>query len=334
MPVQIKYFQKHIPHTKFSINYLHQQRNIYTRTIAGASFGYEWHSSDFARFTLNPIELKVVSLKNMNSDFFDRITRDPYVRSLYENYFSLGLSSSFIHTNQFETYTKRTHYFRVNFDIAGNLMSIFNLFMKRDAEEKHLIFDSRYSQYARIDATFTNNIITNRNNKLVYRFFAGIGRAYGNSISLPFEKMFYAGGANSMRGWQVRSIGPGSAQRDTLFIIPNQVADFRLELNAELRFKVIWLLEGAVFFDAGNIWTLNKADNREGARFEFNTFFKTIATNTGIGARFNLNNWFTIRIDWGFKIHNPALPQHRFVKVKDWLQSNNNAIHFAINYPF
>jgi outer membrane protein assembly factor BamA len=334
MPFQIKYFQKNIPHTIFSANYLHQQRNIYIRTIAGLSFGYEWNSSDYARFTFNPIELKVVRLKDMDQDFYNKIKKDPYVRSLYENYFSLALSSTFTHTNQFETYARITHYFRVNFDIAGNLMSLFNPFLQKDADNKRLIFDTRYSQYARIDLTFTQNRIIDKNNKLVYRLFAGIGQAYGNSISLPFEKMFYAGGANSMRGWQVRSIGPGSAPRDTIFSIPNQVADFRLEFNAELRFKVFWILEGAVFFDAGNIWTLNKDDSRERARFEFDTFFKTIATNTGIGARFNINNIFTVRIDWGFRIHDPALPDHRFVKVKDWLSGDNNSIHFAINYPF
>ncbi|MDR1552537.1 MAG: BamA/TamA family outer membrane protein [Prevotellaceae bacterium] len=334
MPFQIKYFQKNIPHTKFSANYLHQRRNIYTRTIAGLSFGYEWNSSDYARFTFNPIELKSVHLKKMNQDFYDKIKKDPYVRSLYENYFSLGLSSTFTHTNQFETYAKVTHYFRVNFDIAGNLMSLLNPLFRKDSDNKNLVFDTRYSQYARIDFTFTQNRIIDKKNKFVYRLFAGIGHAYGNSISLPFEKMFYAGGANSMRGWQVRSIGPGSAPRDTVFSIPNQVADFRLEFNAELRFKVIWLLEGAVFFDAGNIWTLNKSDSREKAKFEFDTFFKTIATNTGIGARFNINNIFTIRVDWGFRIHDPALPDHRFVKVKDWLSGDNNSIHFAINYPF
>jgi outer membrane protein assembly factor BamA len=334
MPFQIKYFQKNIPHTKFSANYLHQQRNIYTRTIAGLSFGYEWNSSDYARFTFNPVDMKFVQIKKMNPDFYDKIKKDPYVRSLYENYFSLGLNSTFTHTNQFETYAKVTHYFRVNFDIAGNVMSLLNPLFQKDSDNKHIIFDTRYSQYARIDFTFTQNRIIDKNNKLVYRLFAGIGHAYGNSISLPFEKMFYAGGANSMRGWQVRSIGPGSAPRDTVFSIPNQVADFRLEFNAELRFKVFWLLEGAVFFDAGNIWTLNKSDSREKARFEFDTFFKTIATNTGIGARFNINNIFTIRIDWGFRIHDPALPDHRFVKVKDWLSGDNNSIHFAINYPF
>jgi outer membrane protein assembly factor BamA len=334
MPIQIKYFQKNIPYTKFSVNYLHQRRNIYTRTIAGASFGYEWYSSDLARFTLNPIELKSVQLKDLNQDFYTKIRKDPYVRSLYENYFSLGLNSTFTHTNQLETYSRSTHYLRLNFDLAGNVMNLLNPLLSRDRDGKYLIFDTRYSQYARMDATFTQNIIIDRNNKFVYRLFAGIGHAYGNSISLPFEKMFYAGGANSMRGWQVRSIGPGSAARDSVFLIPNQVADFRLEFNAELRFKLVWLIEGAVFFDAGNIWTLNKDDNRQGAHFEFSTFFKTIATNTGIGARFNINNLFTIRVDWGFRIHDPALPEHRFVKIKDWLRGDNNAIHFAINYPF
>ena len=334
MPIQIKYFKKHIPQTKFSANYLHQQRNIYTRTIAGFSFGYEWNSSDYAKFIFNPIELRVVRLKDIAADFHDRIQKDPYVRSLYENYFSLGLNTTFIHTNQFETYKMSTHYLRLNVDVAGNTMNLFNpLLPKKDSDGKYLIFETRYSQYARADVTFVNNNIISRNAKFVYRLFAGIGRAYGNSISLPFEKMFYAGGANSLRGWQVRSIGPGSAIRDTIFSIPNQVADFRLEVNAELRFKLFWLLEGATFLDVGNIWTLNSKDARDGARFEFNNFANTIAANTGFGVRFNLSNLFTIRVDWGFKVHDPSL-EHQFIGVKDWIRSKNNTIHFAINYPF
>ena len=126
---------------------------------------------------------------------------------------------------------------------------------------------------------------------------------------------------------------PGSAIRDTIFSIPNQVADFRLEVNAELRFKLFWLLEGATFLDVGNIWTLNSKDARDGARFEFNNFANTIAANTGFGVRFNLSNLFTIRVDWGFKVHDPSL-EHQFIGVKDWIRSKNNTIHFAINYPF
>jgi outer membrane protein assembly factor BamA len=174
----------------------------------------------------------------------------------------------------------------------------------------------------------------NTASSIVYRFYFGAGKAYGNSLSMPFEKMFYSGGANSLRGWQVRSVGPGSVSADSVDVFPNQVADLRIELNAEYRFPLFWKFEGALFADAGNVWSLSSLDNREGARFSFNRFYKEFAMNTGLGLRLNFD-YFILRLDSGFKIHNPGLPSgQRIITPDQWFNKNNFSLHFGINYPF
>jgi outer membrane protein assembly factor BamA len=137
-----------------------------------------------------------------------------------------------------------------------------------------------------------------------------------------------------LRGWQVRSVGPGSVSSDSIDIFPNQVADLRLELNAEYRFPLFWKFEGALFADAGNVWSLSSLDTREGARFAFDRFYKEFALNTGLGLRLNFD-YFILRFDSGFKVHDPGLPSgNRIIMPGKWLNKKNFNLHFGINYPF
>ena len=159
-------------------------------------------------------------------------------------------------------------------------------------------------------------------------------QGYGNSTALPFEKHFYAGGASSLRGWQARTVGPGTSQRDTTFVIPNQTGDMRLEANVEYRFNMFWKLAGAVFADAGNVWTLKKTDvaASEGSLFRWNTFGESIAANWGVGIRLNLD-FLLLRIDLGLKVHDPAREQ-KWVGPGGWFRRDGFALHFGVGYPF
>ena len=164
---------------------------------------------------------------------------------------------------------------------------------------------------------------------------------YGNSKVLPFVKQFYSGGANGIRAWQVRSLGPGRYEvppivigGDTIKAYPNQSADFKLEANFEYRFDLFWILQGAFFVDAGNIWAVNQNDKREGALFKFNKFYKDIAIGTGLGLRFDFS-FFLLRFDLGVKARDPIEPLnngwilgHRKIKYDDW------TFNIAIGYPF
>jgi outer membrane protein assembly factor BamA len=167
----------------------------------------------------------------------------------------------------------------------------------------------------------------------VGRAFLGVGVPYGNFDVLPFEKKYFTGGANGIRAWQVRSLGPGTyrAPENTY---PNQSSDIKLEANLEYRFRLISILEGALFLDAGNIWAINKKDNRPGAIFKYNEFYKQIAIGTGTGFRIDFS-YFIFRLDVGMKLRDPSqdLGNGWIIGVRPYTSDDFN-FSFAIGYPF
>jgi outer membrane protein assembly factor BamA len=338
MPVSIGYFKTQVPHTQFSTSYVYQQRPDYTRAIGNVRFGYRWKSSETKTFQFNLMDFNMIKMYRLSTEFYNNIN-NPYLRNMYSNHFILGMTGSFIYSNQPEngrSRWRRTDFwnYRINGDIAGNLVGLFKSAMPRDADSRRLVAGMPYSQYIKGDMNLVYDYPVNTASSMVYRFYFGVGKAYGNSLSMPFEKMFYSGGANSLRGWQVRSVGPGSVSADSIDVFPNQVADLRLELNVEYRFPLFWKFEGALFADAGNIWSLSSLDTREGARFAFNRFYKEFAVNAGLGLRLNFD-YFILRFDSGLKIHNPGLPAgNRMIMPDKWFGNNNFSFHFGINYPF
>jgi outer membrane protein assembly factor BamA len=338
MPISIGYFKTQIPHTQFSVSYVYQQRPDYTRAIGNFRFGYRWKSSETKTFQANLMDFNMIKMYRLSPEFYDNIN-NPYLRNMYANHFILGMTGSFIYSNQPEngrSRWRRTGFwnYRINGDVAGNFVSLFRRAMPEDEDLRRLVAGMPYSQYIKGDMNLVYDYPVNTASSVVYRFYFGVGKAYGNSLSMPFEKMFYSGGANSLRGWQVRSVGPGSVSADSIDVFPNQVADLRLELNVEYRFPLFWKFEGALFADAGNIWSLSSLDTREGARFAFNRFYKEIAVNTGIGLRLNFD-YFILRFDSGIKVHNPGLPSgKRMIMPNKWFKNDNYSFHFGINYPF
>jgi outer membrane protein assembly factor BamA len=338
MPVSLGYFKTQIPHTQFSVSYVYQQRPDYTRAMGNFRFGYRWKGSRTNTFQFNLLDFNMIKMYKLSRDFYVNIN-NPYLINMYSNHFVLGMTGSFIYNNHSENGRNRWRresfwHYRINGDIAGNILSLFNKVMPKDEELGHFIIGMPYSQYIKGDMNLVYDRPVNSVSSMVYRFYFGIGKAYGNSLSMPFEKLFYAGGANSMRGWQVRSVGPGSAAADSIEFFPNRVADLRIELNAEYRFPLFWKFESALFADAGNVWSLSSKDTREGAQFEFDRFYKEIALNVGLGLRLNFD-YFILRFDSGFKVHDPSLsPENRIITPNKWLNKNNFSLHFGINYPF
>jgi outer membrane protein assembly factor BamA len=168
---------------------------------------------------------------------------------------------------------------------------------------------------------------------LVGRAFLGVGLPYGNFDVLPFEKKYFTGGANGIRAWQVRSLGPGTykAPADAY---PNQSSDVKLEANLEYRFKLVSFLEGALFLDAGNIWAINEKDNREGAQFELDKFYKQIALGTGTGFRFDFT-YFIFRLDLGMKLRDPSQNLgNGWIVGNRPITADDFSLSFAIGYPF
>lgn len=330
-------FKGAMPRTEVSLSYNYQNRPEYTRNIISTSLAYTGIIGSRIYYQFYPVQLNIVRLFNLDPAFFKSLEDNPFMRNAYQDHFDLGLGGNLYYTTNAEVVPKTSFFYtRLQFDIAGNLLSAFNPLMRKDANGSGMIWNTPYSQYVRAEFQVGKTWRFGKNNgqALATRFLAGAGYAYGNSTALPFEKHFYAGGANSLRGWQARTVGPGTSPMDSTFVIPNQTGDMKLEANVEYRFNIVWKLGGAVFVDAGNVWTIRDTGNRNNAlsRISWQNFGKSIAMNWGAGVRLDLN-FLLLRVDLGMKIHDPARAQS-WVGPGEWLKRDGFAIHFGVGYPF
>lgn len=338
-----RFFKTIVPRTDISLTYNFQKRPEYTRNMIGGKLGWSWNSSSNKYFyKISPIQLNIVNLPVQSPDFIESLT-NPFVREAYKNHFELGLGFNMIYTSDPNINPKKS-FFRseLQFDIAGNLMSAFNDLMPTDKNGYHTIWKSPYSQFVRGELSLAYTWKFGKDNKqaLAVRGLGGIGYAYGNSSKMPFERLFWSGGSNSLRGWTGRGVGPGSSPVDTTFSIPNQTGDMRLEANIEYRFPLFSIFRGAVFFDWGNVWNLARLydhtspDEREGLQdsyFTFDNMFRTCALNTGLGLRLDID-FVVIRLDWGIKLYDPI--RQDWQNISRWFKRGGFAFQFGIGYPF
>ena len=332
-----RYFKGAIPRTDINLSYNYQDRPEYTRNIISTSYGYSGNVRNRFFYQAYPIQLNVVKLFDIDEEFYKTLDNDPFMKNAYQNHFDLGSGAALYYTTNTSANPRDTYFYsRLQFDIAGNLLSAFKPLMRKDANGSGMIWNTPFSQFVRTEITIGRTWVFGRNSgqAIATRLLAGAGYAYGNSSGLPFEKHFYGGGANSLRGWQARTVGPGCAPRDMSFVIPNQTGDMKLEANIEYRFDMFWKVAGAVFVDAGNVWTLN-TDGSEDLResmFRWDNLGNSIAANWGLGARLNLG-FLLLRIDMGMKIHDPAR-EIKWVSPDQWYKRDSYALHFGVGYPF
>ncbi len=336
-PLPYRHFTGAVPRTDINFSYNYQNRPEYTRNILSTSFGYTGNLKNRFFYQVYPIQLNVVRLFDLDKDFYSTLANDPFLRNAYQDHFDLGSGGMFYYTTNSATIPDKTYFYsRLQLDIAGNLLRAFNPLLKKDANGSGMIWNTPFSQYVRAELTLGRTWVWGRKNgqSLAARLLAGAGYAYGNSSALPFEKHFYGGGANSLRGWQARTVGPGTSKPDNSFVIPNQTGDMKLEANIEYRFDMFWKVAGAVFADAGNVWTLkhNVTDTSDPSIFKWSTFGESIAANWGAGLRLDFG-FLLLRIDMGMKIHDPAREQ-KWVNPGKWLKRDNFALHFGVGYPF
>lgn len=333
-----RYFKGAIPRTDFNLSYNYQSRPEYTRNIISTSYGYNGNIKNRFYYQIYPVQLNIVKLFDLDEDFYKTLANDPFLRNAYQNHFDLGSGATLYYTSNSSTNPQVSYFYsRLQLDIAGNLLRAFNPLMQKDANGSGMIWNTPYSQFVRGELTLGRTWVFGKNSgqSIATRVLAGAGYAYGNSSGLPFEKHFYGGGANSLRGWQARTVGPGISQRDTSFVIPNQTGDMKFEANIEYRFNMFWKVAGAVFADAGNVWTLNNdpIENDSESMFAWKTFGESIAANWGVGLRLNFG-FLLLRVDMGMKVHDPARTAGKWVPPSDWLKRENYALHFGVGYPF
>ncbi len=311
--------------TILTSSFTYQRRADYTRSITNLSLGYSWKETFQKKHTISPLVINFVrvQLSEQFSNYLSNQVQNLYILNSFINHLSTSTRYSFTYNEQEINKQKNFIFFRLNAESSGNILrgiyqginSINQNTFVADDQGRYKLSGIVYSQYLRFESDLRYYYFANESNKVVWRFAAGVGKPLANLPSLPFERSFFSGGANGIRAWQNRTLGPGSYSNKGKFVF-DQYGDGMLELNLEYRFKLIKQFSGALFVDAGNNWLRGKDTNRPGGDFQFNRFYKEIAIGSGVGIRADFN-FFIIRLDMGVKIRDP-----QFEESKRWVISN------------
>jgi len=324
--------------TEFTSTFSYQFRpGEFTTTNIGAGINYSWNRQQY-RHNFQLFDLSYVRFPTIETAFRDSFLNllkprfNPYN---YQDHFIMrmgyaGSYTTFNANRPLQNYSVA----RYSIETSGNFLNLLSRITGAvpDSTGSYKLFNIRYAQYVKGEYNITHHQIFDQNNRFVYHLDVGVGIPYGNGDAIPFEKRFYSGGDNSVRGWSESTLGPGVYKR--MVGLPrdfNQVGDIKLDMNMEYRTKMFWIMEGALFLDAGNIWTIKDYDTQQGGTFHFDTFMNQIAIAYGAGIRLDIK-FFIIRFDLGVKLFNPVLSRQEQWRVNPrW---DDLALHVAIGYPF
>lgn len=294
------------PRTAISLLYNYQKRPDYGRTLAKMSFGYEWNESRYNTFGFFPIEINVIKIPQKSDDFVQYLTQanDPVLTDSYTDHLIAGMRGQFTLNTQENTRSRNVFFARITAEWAAPVG-----FLGTDARDTagnafSTVAGIRYAEFIKVDSDLRWRRLIHEKSSAAFRVAAGVGVPYGNLPVLPFESSFFVGGANGLRAWRARSIGPGSYSAPLVAF--DRIGELRIEGNAEYRFKLVGLLEGALFADVGNIWNLKEDPRKPGAAFS-EEFISELAVGTGVGMRLNFD-FFIVRFDLGMQTKDPSLP--------------------------
>lgn len=322
------------PKTIISASYSYQQRPDYTRTIFNAKFGYKWAQSQFARHSLNPIEVNFVNIYNENAEFQERLDnlQDKLLLNTFSPHLITTTNYSYVFSNQRVNKKENFSYFRARLESSGNLLRgiMAASQAEKDTNGSYRVFNIPFSQYLKYEIDYRKYWRMNEHSQLVFRVNQGLAYPLLNLGVLPFESSFFGGGANGIRAWTSRSLGPGSLP-DSLNLF-DQFGDMKLEFNLEYRFDIYRWFKGALFADAGNVWLIKDDIDRPGGVFRLNRFYKELALGAGLGIRLDFS-FFIIRFDMAFPIHDPGRPVNDRWAVKYFTAKDIN-FNLGIGYPF
>lgn len=327
--------------TEFKVSLTNQHRPEYTREFFNVALRYKWSSSsnNFSHavdiFDVNFVRMPWVSEKFEQS--YINNPKYPLLKYSYQNQLISRLAYTNIFTNARRRNTRGNFSIRSGIEFSGFLPRLIDLLGGASANSDGYseLLGIRYAEYAKIDFDFARTNRINEFTTLAYHAAVGIAKPYGNSEILPFEKRYFSGGSNSVRGWSTRRLGPGfyHPQKDSVEFA-NQVGDIKLDLSVELRQKLSTYFQFALFVDAGNNWVIdNNANTPAGGLFKFSEFYKQIALAYGMGLRLDLG-FLLLRFDGGFKAFDPGQDAGKRWRFKGFNFGDDFAFHFAIGYPF
>jgi len=331
-PVKFQTNSGFIPKTRFSLGYeYYNQSAEYTLNSIKASFAYVWKESVTKEHTLEVIRINLVNPSYIDPAYQKQLDTNIVLARSLEKTFIIGPTYNYNFNSQLRpNRDKNNFYFNGNIDLSMNIVGIASGANVQKTGEQKTLFNVPYSQYIRGEADFRHYLSFSKNTVLASRLTGGMGYAYGNSYTMPYIKEFFAGGANDIRAFRSRSLGPGSyyaGNPDTAFIA-DQPGDIKIEMNTELRFKLFSYFNWAFFVDAGNDWTLRYDSSRVGSQFT-KDWPSQIAVGVGTGLRLDISI-LLLRLDLGIPVREPWLPPHQ-----RWVfDSKNFVLNFAIGYPF
>lgn len=346
-PFRFRTNSGYVPQTKVTAGYELFNRNTqYLLTSIRGSFGYVWKENVKSEHNLNLININSVQPTHVTPEFSDSLKNNITLARSIERQFIIGSIYNYNYNtlNKPNAINKRHNfYFNGNLDLSGNLIGLITGASYNKGKEKEL-FSTPFSQYTRIELELRHRLRLGANSSFHTRILGGEAIAYGNSPNVPFIKEFFAGGTSDIRAFRARTLGPGSyyAGNPRNSFVVDQPGDIKLELNAEYRAKLFSIVHGALFMDAGNVWTRKADSTRPGAQFS-NQFLKQIAVGLGAGLRFDINI-LVLRVDVAIPVrlpyYSPSSPTGSgwvFNQIdfssKEW-RRNNIVYNLAIGYPF
>lgn len=326
--------------TNFKVYVDQVNRARYFKMLSfGGNVSYSFYPRRGMKHTVTPIHLAFNVLQHRTAAFDSIATANPMLFRSLDDQFIPSLTYTFTYDNSWEQKRNRI-WWENSITSAGNVTSlIYAAFGQKFSQQDKKLLGNPFAQFLKVSSEMRHLLYLSDKQQLATRVMAGVIWAYGNKTIAPYSKQFYVGGANSIRAFTVRSIGPGRFHpaENSRYSYVDQTGDIKLEANLEYRFRILSKflggnLNGAAFLDAGNVWLMRKDEARPNAEFSLNRFFDSIALGTGIGIRYDLS-FLILRLDWGIALHVPydtgKSGYYNIPRFKDGM-----GIHFAIGYPF
>lgn len=323
---------------------LTNRARYYTMWQVASGLSYEFHPSTIRHHTFTPFKLVFHKLANKTQSYDSIVGLNPSLEQSLEDQFIPSIGYTYTLDNTPIRQNRSTTWWQFSLSEAGNLVSgVYAAFGKEFNEEKKILGRS-YAQFLKATTELRYSHYIDRNQRLVARVGGGVIYSYGNKKMAPYNERFYMGGANSIRAFTIRSLGPGRFRPDpdNLYAYIDQNGDWKLEANIEYRGRLVGDLDVAVFLDAGNVWLMRHDETRPGGTFQWKHFLNDIALGTGFGFRYDMS-MLVFRLDIGYALHYPYdtrdLNTSGFYEGKKRYFNTRSfwdgvGFHIAIGYPF
>lgn len=321
-----------------------QLRPEFTRTLASASWSYRWADRNRSQHRMDLLDINYVYVpwkSRTFTEYLENLTdRNSILIKSYEDQLIVRMGYSYVYNSANDpdngANRRNSYSIRLNIEESGNLLYAASKLMNRSPKgnDGFVIANIPFAQYVKGDFDFAHNFKIDNRNSLAFHIGIGVAYPYANSQMLPFEKRYFSGGPNSVRGWSVRSLGPGCYKgKEGSMNYINHAGDIKLDLNIEYRTHLFWKFNGAAFVDAGNIWNIHEYEGQEEGTFHFDSFYRQLAVAYGLGIRLDLD-YLILRFDGGMKAVNPmetGKDKYPFIRPR---MNRDFAFHFAVGYPF